>query len=101
MAQCHLLHAGALAWFREQRLNSELSENINIAMRCNDPYSGYLAGEQAKEAGQELREIVKKWLAKLSESERIIVALHYCDSMPCKDIGAFLDVTIKHDTKSA
>ena len=88
-----------LAWFREKRLNSELSENINIAMRCNDPYSGYLAGEQAKEAGQELREIVKKWLAKLSESERIVVTLHYFDGMPCKDIAAFLDVT-KNTIKS-
>ena len=82
-----------LAWFREKRLNSELSENINIAMRHDDPYSGYLAGEQAKEATQELREIVKKWLAKLRESERTVVTLHYLDGMSCEEIAAFLDVT--------
>ena len=82
-----------LAWFREKRLNSELSENINIAMRHNDPYSGYLAGEQAKEATQELREVVKRWLTKLRESERIVVTLHYFDGMSCEQIAAFLDVT--------
>ena len=88
-----------LAWFREKRLNSELSENINVSMRHNDPYSEYLAGEQAKEVGQELREIVKKWLAKLPESERTVVTLHYFDGMSCKEIAAFLDVT-KNTIKS-
>ncbi|MYC76190.1 RNA polymerase sigma factor [Candidatus Poribacteria bacterium] len=82
-----------LAWFREKRLSSELAENINIAMRHDDPYSGYLAGEQAKEASQELREIVKKWLTKLRESERTVVTLHYFDGMSCEEIAAFLDVT--------
>ena len=82
-----------LAWFREKRLNSELAENINIAMRHGDPYSGYLAGEQAKEATQELRETIKKWLAKLRESERTVVTLHYFDGMSCEEIAAFFDVT--------
>ena len=82
-----------LAWFRETRLNSELSENMNIAMRHDDPYSGYLAREQAKDATQELRENVKKWLAKLQESERTVVTLHYFDGMSCEEIAAFLDVT--------
>ena len=88
-----------LAWFREKRLNIQLSENINSATIQNDPYSGYLAGEQAKEAGQELREIVKKWLAKLPEGERTVVTLHYFDDMSCEDIAAFLDVT-KNTIKS-
>ena len=46
-----------LAWFREKRLDSELAKNMNIVMRDDDPYSGYLAREQAKDASQELREI--------------------------------------------
>ena len=82
-----------LAWFRERHLNSELSKNMNIALEHNDPYSGYLVREQAKEAAQELREIVKKWLAKLRESERVVVTLHYFDGMPCEEIAAFLGVT--------
>ena len=82
-----------LAWFREKRLNSELAENMNIAMRHDDPYSGYLAREQAKNASQELREIIKKWLAKLRESDRIVVTLHYFDGMSCEEIAAFFDVT--------
>ena len=81
-----------LAWFREKRLNTQLSEDA-IATRQNDPYSGYLAGEQAKEAAQELREIVKKLIAKLPESERTVITLHYFDGMSCEEIAAFLGVT--------
>ena len=82
-----------IAWFREKRLNTQLSENISSVMKQNDPYSGYLAGEQAKAATQELREIVKKWLAKLQENERIVTTLHYFDGMSCDEIAAFLGVT--------
>ena len=82
-----------LAWFREKRLNVQLSENISSVTRRHDPYSGYLVGEQANEASQELREIVKKWLAKLSEPERTVITLHYFDGMLCEDIAAFLGVT--------
>lgn len=82
-----------LAWFREKRLNVQLSENINSTTRRNDPYSGYLVGEQANEVSQELREIVKKWLAKLPENERTVITLHYFDGMLCEDIAAFLGVT--------
>ena len=82
-----------LAWFREKRLSVQLSENISNVTRRNDPYSGYLVGEQANEASQELREIVKKWLAKLSENERTVITLHYFDGMLCEDIAVFLGVT--------
>ena len=82
-----------LAWFREKRLDSELAQNMNIVMRHDDPYSGYVAREQAKDASQEVREIIKKWLAKLKESDRIVVTLHYFDGMLCEDIAAFLGVT--------
>ena len=82
-----------LAWFREKRLNVQLSENISSTTRGNDPYSGYLVGEQANEASQELREIVKKWIAKLPENERTVITLHYFDGMLCEDIAAFLGVT--------
>ena len=82
-----------LAWFREKRLNTQLSENISSATRQSDPYSGYLAGEQAKAASRVLREIVKKWLAKLPENERTVTTLHYFDGMSCDEIAAFLGVT--------
>ena len=82
-----------LAWFREKSLDSELAQNINMVMRHDDPSSRYLAQEQAKEASQELREILKKWLAKLPESERTVIILHYFDGMLCEEIATFLDVT--------
>ena len=82
-----------LAWFRGNRLNSELAENISIATKQSDAYSRYISGEQAKAAAQELREMVKKWLAKLKESERTVITLHYFDGMSCEEIAAFLGVT--------
>ncbi len=81
-----------LAWFREEHLNIQLSENISRTTRRNDPYSGYLVGVQANEVSQELREIIKKWLAKLSEHERTVITLHYFDGMLCEDIANFLGV---------
>ena len=82
-----------LAWFRENRLTGQFSEGMDIATRHDDPYSGYLAGEHAKDAAQELREIVKKLLAKLQESERTVITLHYFDGMCCEEIATFLGVT--------
>ena len=82
-----------LEWFREKRLNVQLSENVDIATRHNDSYSQYLVGEQAKAATQELREIVKKWIAKLQESERTVITLHYFDGMSCEEIAVFLGVS--------
>ena len=82
-----------IAWFREKRLDGRLSKNMDIATRRNDPYSGYLVKEQAKDAAQELREIIKKLLAKLPEGERTAITLHYFDGMSCEEIAAFLDVT--------
>ena len=82
-----------LAWFRENRLDTKVSENMDIATERSDPYSRYISGEQAKAAAQELREIVKKWLLKLQESERTVVTLHYFDGLSCEQIAAFLGVT--------
>ena len=39
------------------------------------------------------RDVVKKLLAKLGESERTVVTLHYFGEMSCSEIGAFLGVS--------
>ena len=82
-----------LAWFRENRLETKVSENMDIAARQSDPYSRYISGEQSKTAAQELREMIKKWLLKLQENERTVVTLHYFDGLSCDEIAAFLGVT--------
>ena len=82
-----------LAWFRENRSDIKLSENMDIAAKRNDPYSGYLVKDQAKDAARELREIIQKLLAKLPQGERTVITLHYFDGMSCEEIAAFLDVT--------
>ena len=40
---------------------------------------------------------LKKLLAKLQESERTVITLHYFGEMSCPEIGAFLGVSSKYD----
>ena len=56
-------------------------------------YSRYIAGQQATEADETRREIVKRLLQKLPESERTVMTLHYLGEMTIKTISEFLGVS--------
>ena len=56
-------------------------------------YSRYVAERQATETDETRREVVKKLLQKLPESERTVVTLHYLGEMTVKAIGEFLGVS--------
>ena len=56
-------------------------------------YSEYIAEEQAKAATEAQRSIVHKLLARLQESERTVVTLHYFGEMTCEEISRFLGVS--------
>ena len=53
-------------------------------MLQTDAYSQYVTEEQIKIAGEARREVVKKLLAKLKESERTVMMLHYYGEMTCE-----------------
>ena len=56
-------------------------------------YSRYIAEKQAAETDDTRREIVKRLLQKLPESERTVVTLYYFGEMTWETIGEFLGVS--------
>ena len=58
-----------------------------------DTYSQHVADEQAKTTTEVQREVVKKLLAKLQESDRTILTLYYFGEMTCEEISKFLGVS--------
>ena len=56
-------------------------------------YSRYVSEKQATEADDTRREVVKKLLQKLPESERTVITLHYLGEMTIKAVSEFLGVS--------
>ena len=84
--QCH-------AWLRKKRMQTQSLEETDIDLIEKTTYSQYIAEEQAKAATEAQRNIVHKLLARLRESERTVVTLHYFGEMTCEEISRFLGVS--------
>lgn len=84
------------AWLRKKRLwtqsldHLEQTDNEQIEEVV---YSEYVVEEKERSIAETQREVVKKLLAKLQESERTVVTLHYFGEMSCSEIGEFLGVS--------
>ena len=82
-----------LDWLRKNP-PPEQSLEVTDASEVNQvSYSQYTAGQQSSEADETRREIVKKLLQKLPESERTVMTLHYLGEMTVKTISEFLGVS--------
>ena len=84
--QCH-------AWLRKSRLQTQSLEDTDIKQIEKMSYSQYVAEEQAKAATDAQRDIAQRLLARLQESERTVVTLHYFGEMTCEEISRFLGVS--------
>ena len=84
--QCH-------AWLRKKRMQTQSLEETDPALIEKMTYSQYIAEEQAKAATDAQRSIVHKLLARLRESERTVVTLHYFGEMTCEEISRFLGIS--------
>ena len=82
-----------IAWFRKNRLQTEPLEEVCILSIETEPYSRYVASEHAKIAAEAQRDLVEKLLAKLKESDRKVITLHYFEEMTSSEIGEFLGVS--------
>ncbi len=82
-----------LAWQRKKRLPTQSLEDTNISQLGKATYSQYIVEENERTAAEAQRETVKKLLAKLPESERTVITLHYFSEMSSSEIGAFLGVS--------
>ncbi|MDE0316923.1 MAG: sigma-70 family RNA polymerase sigma factor [Candidatus Poribacteria bacterium] len=80
-------------WLRKKRIQTQPLEDVEITMGQKDAYSQHVVEERANTAVETQREIVKKLLAKLKESERTVMTLHYLAEMTVEDISKFLGVS--------
>ena len=84
--QCH-------AWLRKKRIQTQALEDTDLELIEGGTYSQYIAEEQEKAATEAQRDIVQRLLARLRESERTVVTLHYFGEMTTEEISRFLGVS--------
>ena len=82
-----------LSWFRKKRLPTTSLDTLptsELEALCAAQYETERSEQSALE---HRRELVKRLLQKLPESERTVVTLHYLAEMSCEKIGEFLGVS--------
>ena len=84
--QCH-------AWLRKKRMQTQSLEDTDANLIEKMTYSQYIAEEQERAATDAQRDIVQRLLARLRESERTVVTLHYFGEMTVEEISRFLGVS--------
>ncbi len=81
------------AWLRKKRIRTQPLEDAETTMGQRDAYSRHVAEDRVKTAVEAQREVVKRLLAKLKESERTVMTLHYLGEMTVEEISRFLGVS--------
>ena len=81
-------------WLRKKRLSTQSLENTSSAELEKVTYSGYVIEENERTTAETQREVVKKLLAKLQESDRTVITLHYLGGMTYEEISEFLGVSV-------
>lgn len=80
-------------WFQKNS-PPEQSLEVTAMSEVNEvSYSQYVSEKQAAETDETRRELVKKLLQKLPESERTVIILYYLGEMTIKTISKFLGVS--------
>ena len=80
-------------WHQKNAMPMKSLNNIDPSEVDRVSYSRYVADKQATEADETRREVVKKLLQKLPESERTVITLFYLGEMTIKGIGEFLGIS--------
>ena len=80
-------------WLHKKHFRTQLLKNKGGVRPEKPSYSEYVVEENERISVETQREVVKKLLAKLEESERTVMTLHYFAEMSCTEIGAFLGVS--------
>ena len=82
------------AWRRKKHLWTQPLETAGGVEMEKATYSGYISAENARTMAEAQREVVKKLLAKLQESERTVITLYYLGGMTYEEISKFLGVSV-------
>ncbi len=80
-------------WLRKKRIQTQPLEGTDATMIQEDAYSRHVVAERTQTVAESQREVVKKLLAKLKESERTVMTLYYLGEMKVEDISRFLGVS--------
>ena len=81
-------------WSRKRRLTTQSLEDTPVEETERASYTHHVSQQREAERTQRHRELVKKLLAKLPESERTVVTLYYLGEMTTREIGKFLGVSV-------
>ena len=84
-----------LDWLRKQKSTMEPLEDTHVDEVEKLSYTHYLSEHREAEVEEHRREVVKKLLEKLPESERTVMTLFYLGEMTMKEISKFLGVSVK------
>ena len=88
-----IVNRRCIAWLRKNRLQTQPLEETDISEIEIEAYSRHIAEEHARTTAEAQRDLVKKLLAKLKESDREVITLHYFEEMTSSEIGEFLGVS--------
>ena len=81
-------------WLRKKRFRTQSLEDTSSAQLERVTYSGYVIEENERMTVETQREVVKKLLAKLKESDRTVITLYYFGGMTYEEISKFLGVSV-------
>ena len=81
-------------WSRKRRLITQSLEDTPVEEIERTSYTHHVLEARETECTERRRELVKKLLAKLPESERTVVTLYYLGEMTTREIGKFLGVSV-------
>ena len=81
------------AWLRKKRTWMQSLEDTSSAQLERATYSGHIIAENERMTEEAQREVVKKLLEKLQESDRTVITLYYLGGMTYEEISKFLGVS--------
>ncbi|MYF98197.1 sigma-70 family RNA polymerase sigma factor [Candidatus Poribacteria bacterium] len=83
------------SWLRKKKRSLTQSLEVTDSTELKKAtYSSYVVEENERASVDAQREVVKKLLAKLQESDRTIITLHYLGGMTYEEISRFLGVSV-------
>ena len=83
-----------LKWLQKNRFVPQSLEDTPMEEIEESSYTHHVFEQRRREVTEDRQELVKKLLAKLPESERTVVTLHYLGEMTAKEIGRYLGVSV-------
>ena len=82
-----------IAWLRRNQRRTEPLEDADPSGMQPEAYSRYMATEHAETFAEVRRDLVEELLAKLKETHRTTLRLHYLEGMTYAEISDFLGVS--------